>query len=94
MTSQALPTEKGQPSVSTAGPSAKPTVQCSEPFYLPRNNGVSFNDADNVSVQTYIDAFTAHIPPPKISDFGLPNIYLPKPKRGSHRRCLTRLRIR
>ena len=31
-----------------------------------RNNGVSFNDADKVSVQTYIDAFTARIPPKEV----------------------------
>ena len=54
MTSQALPIEKGQPSVSTAGP-AKPIVHSSGPFHVTRNNGVSFNAADKVSVQTYID---------------------------------------
>ena len=65
MTSQALPIEKGQPSVSTAGP-AKPIVQGSGPFHVTRNNGVSFNAADKVSVQTYIDAFTARIPPKEV----------------------------
>ena len=62
MTSQALPIERGQPNVSTA----KPIVQSSGPFHVTRNNGVSFNAADKVSVQTYIDAFTARIPPKEV----------------------------
>ena len=48
-----------------AGP-AKPIVQGSEPFHVTRNNCVSFNADDKVSVQTYIDALPTHIPPKEV----------------------------
>ena len=63
MTSQAKMPERGQPSVTSAGPS-KPTVNNDEPFRnVTRDNGIAFRAADNVSVQTYIDAITEDFPP-------------------------------
>ena len=67
MASQAKPPTHGHSTVSTVVNAAS-IVSCDEPFIdITRENGVAFQAANNVSVQTYVEACADQIPPEDIS---------------------------